>query len=85
MPNEAAEVSGVTSRERVLKAVNFERPDRVPIDLGSTRASGISADLYDRLKKRLGIKTPTKVCDPMQIPLPGAKGWTNMEQVYLNP
>ena len=26
-----------------------------------------------------------KVCDPMQIPLPGAKGWTEMERVYLNP
>lgn len=25
-----------------------------------------------------------KVCDPMQIPLPGAKGWTEMERVYLN-
>jgi len=26
-----------------------------------------------------------KVCDPMQIPLPGAKGWTTMERVYYNP
>lgn len=26
-----------------------------------------------------------KVCDPMQIPLPGAKGWTKMEQLYFNP
>lgn len=26
-----------------------------------------------------------KVCDPMQVPLPGAKGWTHMERVYLNP
>jgi L-rhamnose mutarotase len=26
-----------------------------------------------------------KVCDPMQIPLPGAKGWTEMELVYLKP
>jgi len=25
-----------------------------------------------------------KKCDPMQIPLPGAKGWTNMESVYFN-
>jgi L-rhamnose mutarotase len=25
-----------------------------------------------------------KVCDPLQIPLPGAKGWTDMEQVYFN-
>ena len=26
-----------------------------------------------------------KVCDPMQTPLPGADGWTEMEQVYYNP
>jgi L-rhamnose mutarotase len=26
-----------------------------------------------------------KVCDPLQIPLPGANGWTQMERVYLNP
>ena len=25
-----------------------------------------------------------KVCDPMQIPLPGAKSWTKMERVYFN-
>ena len=25
-----------------------------------------------------------KKCDPMQIPLPGAKGWTEMESVYFN-
>ena len=25
-----------------------------------------------------------KVCDPMQMPLPGAKGWTQMERVYYN-
>ena len=26
-----------------------------------------------------------KVCDPMQKPLPGSKGWTDMERVYFNP
>jgi L-rhamnose mutarotase len=25
-----------------------------------------------------------KVCDPMQIPLPGSDGWTVMEEVYFN-
>ena len=25
-----------------------------------------------------------KVCDPIQIPLPGSKGWTKMERVYFN-
>jgi uroporphyrinogen decarboxylase len=57
----------MNSRERMLKAVNFEKPDRVPIDLSAIRASGINAVVYDKLKKRMGIKTPTKIQDTMQI------------------
>jgi len=54
----------MTSRERVRKAVSFEEPDRVPIDLGGMKASGISAITYDLLKKRLGLRTPTRILDP---------------------
>ncbi len=57
----------MTSRERVLKAVNFEQPDRVPIDLGAIRASGINAVVYHELKKRMGIELPTRIHDTMQI------------------
>ena len=57
----------MNSRERVLRAVNFQKPDRVPIDLGAMRASGINAVVYDELKKRMGINTPTKIHDTMQI------------------
>lgn len=57
----------MTSRERVQRAVTFQRPDRIPIDLGGIRASGISAVVYDQLKRRLGVTTPTKIHDPMQI------------------
>lgn len=53
----------MNSRERVLKAVNFEEPDRIPIDLGAIRASGINAVAYDKMKKRMGINTPTKIHD----------------------
>ena len=54
----------MTSRERVQKAVNFQVPDRVPIDLGGMKASGIAATAYARLKKLLGIGGPTRVLDP---------------------
>ena len=57
----------MTSRERILAAVNFRRPDRIPVDLGAIRASGINAVVYDRLKKRMGIATPTKIHDTMQV------------------
>ena len=54
----------MTSRERVLRAANHQLPDRVPIDLGSTKASGIAVVAYEKLKHKLGISTPTKVLDP---------------------
>ena len=54
----------MTPRERVQKAVNHQLPDRVPIDLGGTKASGIAVVAYDKLKRKLGISTPTKVLDP---------------------
>jgi uroporphyrinogen decarboxylase len=57
----------MNSRERVQKAVNFETPDRVPIDLGGIRASGINAVVYDKLKKRMGLDSPTRIHDSMQI------------------
>lgn len=57
----------MNSRERVLAAVNFQTPDRVPIDLGGIRASGINAVVYDQLKRRMGLDSPTRIHDSMQI------------------
>jgi uroporphyrinogen decarboxylase len=57
----------MTSRERVLCAINHQTPDRVPIDLGATRQSGISASTYHKLKQHLGISSPTKVQDLIQF------------------
>lgn len=54
----------MTPRQRVSLAINHQVPDRVPIDLGGMKASGIAVAAYDRLKRKLGICTPTKVLDP---------------------
>jgi hypothetical protein len=35
-------MDSMTSRERVRRAVNFQETDRVPIDLGGMKASGIT-------------------------------------------
>jgi uroporphyrinogen decarboxylase len=45
----------VTSRERVRAAVEHREPDRVPIDLGSTPSSGISAIGYNNLVNHTGV------------------------------
>jgi uroporphyrinogen decarboxylase len=40
----------------VLASINHKEPDKVPIDIGSTLQTGISAIAYYNLKKYLGIK-----------------------------
>jgi hypothetical protein len=58
----------MTSRERVIKAIHHEEPDRVPLDLGSTLVTGIQASIYGRLKKELGLNgDKPRVYDPFQM------------------
>jgi len=57
----------MTSRERVLAAVGHREPDRVPVDLGATPSSGISAIAYGNLKRHIGIEEGrTRVYDVVQ-------------------
>lgn len=57
----------MTSRERILAAIARREPDRVPVDLGSTPSSGISALAYHRLKAHLGITSgSTRIYDVVQ-------------------
>jgi len=57
----------VTSRERILAAIAHREADAVPVDLGSTPSSGISATAYARLREHLGIKDgATRVYDVVQ-------------------
>jgi uroporphyrinogen decarboxylase len=46
----------MTPRERVLAAINHEQPDRVPIVLGVSNATGIKMKPYQDLKKLLGME-----------------------------
>jgi uroporphyrinogen decarboxylase len=57
----------MNSRERVLATIRHQEPDRVPIDMGATPSSGISAIAYGRLKKHLGMAGgSTRVYDVVQ-------------------
>ena len=58
----------MNSRERVLKAINFEEPDRVPLDLGGSWVTGIHAEAYSRLKRAIGVNSgPVRVFDLFQM------------------
>ncbi len=56
----------MTSRERILTACNHKEADRVPIDCGSMRSTGMSAITYNKLKSHLGLKTPCLMYDFQQ-------------------
>jgi uroporphyrinogen decarboxylase len=57
----------MTSRERLLTALDHREPDRVPFDLGSTQVSGIHVVAYRRLRAHLGLPpVEPRICDVVQ-------------------
>jgi len=57
----------MNSRQRVLAALDHREPDRVPIDLSGHQSSGISATLYPKLRRALGLpEKPVRVYEPIQ-------------------
>ena len=55
----------MTSRQRVIKALNHQIPDRVPIDLGGFQ-TGIHKKAYIELLDYLGIDDKLAIMDPVQ-------------------
>jgi len=62
----------MTHRERVITALEHREPDRVPLDLGSTHVTGISAVALGSLRSYLSLPeaAPTIVDDVQGIALP---------------
>ena len=57
----------MTSRERVRTALSHKEPDKIPVDCGGMRSTGLLGATYNRLKQYLGIKTgETKIYDMVQ-------------------
>lgn len=57
----------MTSRERILSALNHKEPDRVPVDFSGHRSSGIAPQAYARLRRALGLEdAPIRIYDPIQ-------------------
>ena len=55
----------MTSRERVLAALNHQQPDRVPIDLGGNQ-TGIHKFAYRALVEHLGLDEEIQIMDAVQ-------------------
>ena len=57
----------MTSRERLLTALDRREPDRVPFDLGSTQITGIHETAYRNLRTYLGLpQREPVICDAIQ-------------------
>jgi len=57
----------MTSRERVLAALEHQETDRVPVDFSGHRSSGIAALIYPDLRKHLDLPPKTvRVYDMVQ-------------------
>jgi uroporphyrinogen decarboxylase len=55
------------SRQRVLEAITHSQPDKVPIDFGGHRSSGMNPETYRNLRWYLGFPDrPIKVYDMVQ-------------------
>ena len=58
----------MTSRERVERAIDHQKPDRIPLDLGSTPVTGMAASSVWKLRRALGLKDERiKVVEPYQM------------------
>jgi uroporphyrinogen decarboxylase len=55
----------MTPRERIIKAINHQEPDRVPIDNGGV-VSGMHEVAYRNLLDHLGMKDTIKIYDGVQ-------------------
>ncbi len=56
----------MTSRRRIDAALNHQPTDRVPIDFGASRVTGIAAIAYAKLLRHLGIEETIRLYDIKQ-------------------
>jgi len=70
MGADSGNTATLTGRRRVLKALNYEPVDRVPVDLGGTPCSGAHVSVVANLRRALGLDKaaePVKVVEPYQM------------------
>jgi len=58
----------MTSKERILKALAHQAPDKTPVDFGSTPVTGIHVLAVERLRSYFGFEErPVRVIEPYQM------------------
>ncbi len=54
-------MASMSHRDRVMRALNHQESDRVPVDLGGSRSSSLVVETYQRLNRRLGVEVPPQI------------------------
>ena len=68
MSTRAEVQSSTASRERLLKTLRHEEPDRIPIDFGGSAVTGVHASCVAALRDYYGLeKRPVRVHEPFQM------------------
>jgi len=70
MSANSANKAALTGRQRVLKTLNYQEVDRVPVDLGGTPCSGAHVSVIAGLRRALGLDKagePVKLVEPYQM------------------
>ncbi len=60
----------MTPRERIIKAISKQQPDKLPVDFGSTAVTGMHASIVYKLRQYYGLGIegePVKVVEPYQM------------------
>ena len=60
----------MNSRGRILKTLQHQQPDKLPVDFGSSPTTGIHVSLIYKLRQHYGLDksgTPVKVIEPYQM------------------
>lgn len=58
----------MTSRERIIATINHQEPDYVPLDLGASGQTGMSASTLYKLRRAYGLEEhPIRICEPGQL------------------
>lgn len=62
----------MTSRQRVMDALNHKAPDRIPLDIGAINNTCMHVTIQDAVKKRLGLEScpPTIRGYSLQVAVP---------------
>ena len=70
MSANSASRAALTGRQRVLKTLNYQKVDRIPVDLGGTPCSGAHVSVIASLRRALGLDKagePVKLVEPYQM------------------